>query len=72
MFFVLALAIVGIPPFSGFAGKVLLIRGGLDAGMLTLSLIGLGSSFLVLYSLIKIFRLAFGETSPRESVQGLI
>lgn len=64
MFFVLALAIVGIPPFSGFAGKVLLIRGGLDAGMLTLSLIGLGSSFLVLYSLIKIFRLAFWGDEP--------
>jgi multicomponent Na+:H+ antiporter subunit D len=59
MFFTLALALVGIPPLSGFAGKVLLIRGGLDAGMLTLSLIGLASSFLVLYSLMKVFRLAF-------------
>lgn len=59
MFFILALALVGIPPLSGFAGKVLLIRGGLDAGMLTLSLIGLASSFLVLYSLMKVFRLAF-------------
>lgn len=59
MFFTLALALVGIPPLSGFAGKVLIIRGGLDAGMLTLSLIGLASSFLVLYSLMKVFRLAF-------------
>ncbi|MGM1021362.1 MAG: Na+/H+ antiporter subunit D [Bacillota bacterium] len=59
MFFTLALALVGIPPLSGFAGKVLLIRGGLDAGMLTLSLIGLASSFLVLYSLMKVFRIVF-------------
>ncbi|AOZ92414.1 Na+/H+ antiporter subunit D [Paenibacillus crassostreae] len=59
MFFTLALALVGIPPLSGFAGKVLLIRGGLDAGMLTMSLIGLASSLLVLYSLMKVFRLAF-------------
>jgi multicomponent Na+:H+ antiporter subunit D len=59
MFFTLTLTLVGIPPLSGFAGKVLLIRGGLDAGMLTLSLIGLASSFLVLYSLLKVFRLAF-------------
>ncbi|MHA0856408.1 Na+/H+ antiporter subunit D [Paenibacillus sp. CMAA1364] len=59
MFFTLALTLVGIPPLSGFAGKVLLIRGGLDAGMLTLSLVGLASSFLVLYSLIKVFRMAF-------------
>ncbi|WP_348625034.1 Na+/H+ antiporter subunit D [Paenibacillus peoriae] len=64
MFFTLALALVGIPPLSGFAGKVLITRGGLDAGMLTLSLIGLGSSFLVLYSLIKVFRLAFWGNEP--------
>ncbi|AOK92533.1 Na+/H+ antiporter subunit D [Paenibacillus polymyxa] len=64
MFFILALALVGIPPLSGFAGKVLITRGGLDAGMLTLSLIGLGSSFLVLYSLIKVFKLAFWGNEP--------
>ncbi|GGF70721.1 Na(+)/H(+) antiporter subunit D [Paenibacillus albidus] len=64
MFFALALTLVGIPPFSGFAGKVLIIRGGLESGMLTLSLIGLGSSFLVLYSLIKMFRLAFWGNEP--------
>ncbi|QQZ59348.1 Na+/H+ antiporter subunit D [Paenibacillus sonchi] len=63
-FFALALALAGIPPFSGFPGKVLIIRGGLDAGMLTLSLIGLGSSLLVLYSLIKVFRLAFWGNMP--------
>lgn len=64
IFFLLALALVGIPPLSGFAGKVLIIRGGLDAGMLALSLIGLGSSFLVLYSMIKIFRMAFWGNEP--------
>lgn len=64
MFFLLALALVGIPPLSGFAGKLLIIRGALDAGMLTLSLIGLGSSFMVLYSLIKMFRLAFWGNEP--------
>ncbi|MNB67281.1 Na(+)/H(+) antiporter subunit D [compost metagenome] len=64
MFLVLALAVAGIPPLSGFAGKVLIIRGALDQGMLTLSLIGLASSFLVLYSLIKIFMLAFWRNEP--------
>ncbi|WP_019911740.1 Na+/H+ antiporter subunit D [Paenibacillus sp. HW567] len=63
-FFVMALALAGMPPFSGFPGKVLIIRGGLDSGMLTLSLIGLGSSLLVLYSLIKVFRLAFWGNEP--------
>ncbi|WP_151736912.1 Na+/H+ antiporter subunit D [Paenibacillus tengchongensis] len=64
MFFILTLALVGIPPLSGFAGKVLIIRGALDAGMLPLSLIALGSSLMVLYSLIKVFRLAFWGNEP--------
>ncbi|WP_342439610.1 Na+/H+ antiporter subunit D [Paenibacillus sp. FSL L8-0436] len=68
MFFILALALVGIPPLSGFAGKVLIIRGGLDTGMLTLSLIGLASSFLVLYSLMKVFRLAFWGNEPEKEL----
>ncbi|WNS44146.1 Na+/H+ antiporter subunit D [Paenibacillus sp. MMS20-IR301] len=68
MFFILTLALVGIPPLSGFAGKLLIIRGALDAGMLALSLIGLGSSFLVLYSLIKIFRLAFWGNEPEKEL----
>ncbi|WP_341347698.1 Na+/H+ antiporter subunit D [Paenibacillus sp. FSL H3-0469] len=68
MFFILALALVGIPPLSGFAGKLLIIRGALDAGMLTLSLIGLGSSFMVLYSLIKMFRLAFWGNEPEREL----
>ncbi|GGO02644.1 Na+/H+ antiporter subunit D [Saccharibacillus kuerlensis] len=64
MFFILALALTGIPPLSGFAGKVLIVRGGLEEGMLTLSLIALASSLLTLYSLIKIFREAFWGTEP--------
>jgi multicomponent Na+:H+ antiporter subunit D len=65
MFLILTLALVGVPPLSGFAGKLLLLRGGFQAGQLALPLIGLASSFLVLYSLIKIFRVAFwGEEKP--------
>lgn len=66
MFFILILALAGIPPLSGFVGKLLIIRGALDAGMLTLSLVALGSSFMVLYSLIKVFRLAFWGKEPEQ------
>lgn len=75
MFFILALALTGIPPLSGFAGKVLIVRGGLEEGMLALSLVALASSLLTLYSLVKIFREAFWGTEPEvqqeaEAVQG--
>lgn len=66
MFFTLALALAGIPPLSGFPGKALLLRGALDAGQTALPLIGLASSLLVLYSLLRVFMQAFwGEEQAR-------
>lgn len=65
MLFVAALAIAGIPPFSGFAGKLLLIQGGLREGYYGLTAVALGSSLVVLYSLIRVFMYAFwGEAKP--------
>ncbi|WP_150268289.1 Na+/H+ antiporter subunit D [Paenibacillus tepidiphilus] len=68
MFFILALALVGVPPLSGFAGKVMMIRSGFGEQEVALSLIALASSFAVLYSLIKVFREVFwgGERSEEE------
>lgn len=59
MFLIAILAIAGIPPFSGFAGKLMLIRGGLYDQSYWLTAISLASSLIVLYSLIRIFMLAF-------------
>lgn len=54
-FFIAAISLAGIPPFSGFAGKLLILQGSVDAE----SYIGLAvillSSFMVLYSVMKIF-----------------
>ncbi|WP_018752079.1 Na+/H+ antiporter subunit D [Paenibacillus sanguinis] len=64
LFLMTGLVIAGIPPFSGFPGKLLLIRGGLETGHYALSAIGLLSSLIVLYSLLRIFSHAFwGEKS---------
>lgn len=68
MFFVSVLALSGIPPLSGFVGKVLIIKEGLALGtghwgFYVLAGIGLVSSLMVLYSLLKIFINGFwGET----------
>ncbi|MCR2805355.1 Na+/H+ antiporter subunit D [Paenibacillus soyae] len=70
MFFATALAIAGIPPFSGFAGKLMIIRGGFEDGQYTLAALSLASSFVALYSLLRLFMAAFwGEEKPEPAVE---
>ncbi|KKO52377.1 Na+/H+ antiporter subunit D [Paenibacillus sp. DMB20] len=64
MFFILVLALVGIPPLSGFPGKVLLVRGGIGEGHFWLTGVAVASSLLVLYSLIRVFMGAFWREDP--------
>lgn len=66
MFFVLTLALVGVPPLSGFAGKVMMVRSGFGQNHVVLALIALASSFIVLYSLIKVFQQVFWGGEKRE------
>ncbi len=63
-FFLLAvLAIAGVPPLSGFVGKIMILQGGVNASYYVVSAISLVSSLLVLYSLMKVFINSFwGET----------
>ncbi|OBR64036.1 Na+/H+ antiporter subunit D [Paenibacillus oryzae] len=59
MFFVTALALAGIPPLSGFPGKLQIITGGFAGGHYWLAAISLLTSFIVLYSLVRVFMAAF-------------
>lgn len=64
LFFIMMLALAGIPPLSGFLGKVLIGQGAIENGNYVLLMIGFGSSIIVLYSLLRIFLASFfGETS---------
>ncbi len=75
LFFIPALNLGGIPPFSGFIGKVaLFLAGSEQGGWLVWTVIGAGAltSLLTLYSLMRVWNMAFwrskdeleGYTSP--------
>ncbi|WRP05914.1 Na+/H+ antiporter subunit D [Rossellomorea aquimaris] len=54
-FLVAAFSLAGIPPLSGFIGKLLILRGSFAAEAYVGAGVILASSLLVLYSVIKIF-----------------
>lgn len=62
-FFIAMLSLAGIPPLSGFIGKVLISQGAITNGNYVLLALSLLSSLFVLYSLLRIFKNCFwGET----------
>ncbi|TRM12775.1 Na+/H+ antiporter subunit D [Lentibacillus cibarius] len=68
--------LAGIPPFSGFIGKLLLLKGALANKDIAIVIIGLLSSLLILYSIMKIFINGFwgekDETIKPVSLKGRI
>ena len=69
LFFLPAMNLAGIPPFSGFVGKIALFKAGAEAGgWLTYTLIGAGAltSLLTLYAVARVWNLAFWR-SPQEA-----
>ncbi|KGR91674.1 monovalent cation/H+ antiporter subunit D [Ureibacillus massiliensis 4400831 = CIP 108448 = CCUG 49529] len=67
-FFIAALGLTGVPPLSGFIGKLLIIQGGFEAGNIWTSIFILASSLVVLLSVIRIFIYAFwGEQGQLSS-----
>lgn len=69
-FFITVLSLTGIPPLSGFLGKILVGQGALEAGSYILLGFTFLSSMVVLYSLLRIFMGTFwGETIISEEEQ---
>lgn len=69
MFLIASLAVVGIPPLSGFPGKLLIIQGSLEDGQYLIAAAGVLLTLMLMYSLIKIFILGFWGKArrPREA-----
>ncbi|MUK87053.1 Na+/H+ antiporter subunit D [Ornithinibacillus sp. L9] len=78
LLFISAFVLAGIPPFSGFIGKFLLLKGALTNSEVAIVIITLLSSLLILYSVMKIFIRGFwGEKDEsgkyeKKSIKGFI
>ncbi len=64
LFLVPALSMAGLPPFPGFFAKLALVRAGLADGRYAIVAAALGVSVLTLYSMLKIWDLAFWKPAP--------
>lgn len=63
LFFLATLSLAGIPPLSGFLGKLYIGQGAVESGSYLLLALAFISGMIVLYSLLRIFMNTFwGET----------
>ncbi|MFN3649912.1 MAG: Na+/H+ antiporter subunit D [Armatimonadota bacterium] len=59
-----AFSLAGVPPLSGFFGKLTLIRAALELGQGWIVAVALGVSILTFYSMLKIWNEAFLKPDP--------
>jgi multicomponent Na+:H+ antiporter subunit D len=67
LFLLSALSLAGIPPLSGFVGKLVLVRAGLEAEQWLVTAVALAVSLLTLYSMVKIWLRAFWGEVPDDA-----
>ncbi|MDR7478718.1 MAG: proton-conducting transporter membrane subunit [Armatimonadota bacterium] len=68
LFFVPALSLAGLPPFSGFWAKLALLRAGLEVRQWVIVAVSLAVSLLTLLSMLKIFSGAFWGAPTRAPI----
>lgn len=67
LFFIPAMALAGLPPLSGFFGKYLLVKAGLESQHYIITIVALLVSIITLFSMIKIWGKAFWEHNEDSS-----
>ena len=64
LFLVPAFSLAGIPPLSGFWGKMILVKAGLEAEAYTVTSVALVVSLLTIFSMTKLWNEAFWKDPP--------
>jgi multicomponent Na+:H+ antiporter subunit D len=64
LFLIPAFSLAGFPPLSGFWAKLVVIRAGLEAGMVLPVVVSLVVGLLTIYSMTKIWQAAFWSPLP--------
>src|SRR5690606_32542691 len=64
LFLIPAMSLAGVPPLSGFWGKLAVIRASLEDGAMLLAIVALVVGLLTLYSMVKIWNEAFWKAEP--------
>jgi multicomponent Na+:H+ antiporter subunit D len=59
LFFLTAMSIAGMPPFSGFIGKLSLLQGAIAAGHWQIAAVSIVVSFLTLLTMLRLWQKAF-------------
>lgn len=70
LFLLPALSLAGLPPLSGFFGKLGLIQGSLGLGEYGIIAVSLAVSLLTLFSMIKIWTEVFWKSAPQGNRTG--
>jgi len=72
LFVISAFSLAGIPPLSGFWGKFILAKAGLEADRYIIVVVSLVVGLLTLFSMSKIWVSVFWSSAPEETKPGLI
>jgi multicomponent Na+:H+ antiporter subunit D len=67
LFFIPALSLAGLPPLSGFFGKLFLIMGGFKAEHYVITGVAVWVGIVTLFSMLKIWHEAFWKPKPEEA-----
>ncbi|MEM1059129.1 MAG: Na+/H+ antiporter subunit D [Verrucomicrobiota bacterium] len=70
LFFIPAMALAGVPPLSGFWGKLILVQASWEAGLWSLVAVALGVGLMTLFSMTKIWGEVFWKPQPESGVPG--